>query len=92
MPFEPLKPPPPVNVSALAVEKIINSLEPDLAAIAVCAAVSMKLDDLLKTLITVSDVAYYRNMQREMKMKPSAGELSAAEIKRLLKADGWILE
>lgn len=92
MPFEPPNSSQTVNVSAEAVEKIIRSLDPDLAAIAVCSAIGMKLDNLLKTLIVVSDVSYYRNMQREMKMEPSIGELPSAEIKRLLKVDGWIFE
>lgn len=91
--FDPPNPPQgTTNVSAIAVEKIISSLDPDLAAIAVCSAVGMKLDNLLKTLIVVSDISYYRNMQREMKLEPAAGELSSAEIKRLLKTDGWIFE
>jgi hypothetical protein len=81
----------PVSVSALAVEKILKSLDPDLAAIAVCSAISMKLEDMLKILVTVSDVSYLRNMQRELTMAPALGELSAKEIKRLLKTDGWLI-
>lgn len=81
-----------VSVSVEAVEKIIRSLDPDLAAIAVCSAVGMKLDNLLKTLIVVSDISYYRNMLNEMKTEPVIGELSVAEIKHLLKTDGWIFK
>jgi len=80
------------NVSNEAIEKILRSLDPDLAAIAVCSAVGLKLETLLKTLITVSDISYCRNMQKEMKMKPAMGELSALEIRSLLKLDGWIID
>jgi len=87
--------PPPTNtktVSNEAIEKILSTLDPDLAAIVVCSAVSMKLDDLLKTLITVSDISYYRHMRRDMNIQPASGELSALEIRSLLKLDGWIVD
>jgi len=80
------------NVSNEAIEKILRSLDPDLAAIAVCSAVGLNLEALLKTLIMVADISYCRNMQREMKLKPAMGELSALEIRSLLKLDGWVIE
>jgi len=82
----------PNNLNAIAVEKIFLSLDRDLAILAACSGISMKLDSVLKALIVLADISYYRNMRREMLLKPAEGELSATEIKRLLKTDGWILD
>jgi hypothetical protein len=82
---------PPDNLDAQAVEKVLRTLDRDLATMAVFSGISMKLDSVLKTLIVVSDISYFRTMQKEMLIPPAVGELSAVEIKKLLKQDGWLL-
>jgi hypothetical protein len=82
---------PPDNLDAQAVEKVLRTLDRDLATMAVFSGISMKLDSVLKTLIVVSDISYFRTMQKEMLRPPAVGELSAVEIKKLLKQDGWLL-
>ena len=82
---------PPDNLDAQAVEKVLRTLDRDLATMAVFSGISMKLDSVLKTLIVVSDISNFRTMQKEMLIPPAVGELSAVEIKKLLKQDGWLL-
>lgn len=83
----------PENLSAEYVKRILKTLDPDLAAIVVCSGVSLDPAKLVKVLMAVTDVSYYRNMKRDMKKagKGSGNELSAAEIATLLETDGWIL-
>lgn len=81
----------PDNLDAQAVAKVLRSLDKDLATMAVFSGISMKLDDVLKALIVLSDISYFRTMQKEMLIPPAPGELTAADIKKLLKQDGWLL-
>lgn len=79
------------NLNAEYVRRILKGLDPDLATIVVASCVSLDPNVLLKTLVVTADVSYYRNMVRDMDKsdKDSSGELSADEIKSLLKTDGW---
>jgi len=79
------------NLSAEYVRKILKSLDPDLAALVICSGVSLDPNILLKTLVVAADVSYYRNMVKDIDKpeKDNSGDLSADEIKSLLKTDGW---
>lgn len=75
------------------VKYVLKSLDDDLAAHAVIAAISLNSEHFIKVLITVSDVTYFRNMQRDIKNydPTSKKELSPDEIKELLKSEGWFI-
>lgn len=79
------------NLNAEYVRRILKGLDPDLATIVVASCVSLDPNVLLKTLVVTADVSYYRNMVRDMDKsdKDTSGDLSAEEIKSLLKTDGW---
>lgn len=79
------------NLNADYVRRILKGLDPDLAAIVVASCVSLDPNVLLKTLVVTADISYYRNMVRDIEKsdKDTSGELSADEIKSLLKTDGW---
>jgi len=79
------------NLNAEYVRRILKGLDPDLATIVVASCVSLDPNVLLKTLVVTADVSYYRNMVRDMDKsdKDTSGDLSADEIKSLLKTDGW---
>lgn len=75
------------------IKHVLKSLDDDLAVLAVIAAVSLNQEHFIKILIAVSDVTYFRNMQRDIENHDASSkkELSPDEIKELLKSDGWLL-
>jgi hypothetical protein len=81
------------DLNAEYVRYVLKSLDDDLAIQAVASAVSLKPEHFVKMLITLSDVTYFRNMQRDIKKynPDTKEELTPAEIKKLLKTDGWLI-
>jgi len=95
---EPKDPSPQVKstLTPEAVQGVLNKLDKDLACQAVFSALSLKSSVFLESLVTVSDLMYFRSMAKAMSLpeNPDApltlADLKPDEIRELLRADGWV--
>lgn len=79
-----------------AVQGVLNKLDKDLACQAVFSALSLKTSIFLESLVTVSDLMYFRSMAKVMAIpdnpdtEAAKNDLKPEEIRELLRADGWV--
>jgi hypothetical protein len=79
-----------------AVQGVLSKLDKDLACQAVFSALSLKSAVFLESLVTVSDLMYFRSMAKVMAIPDSPdaptskNDLKPEEIRELLRADGWV--
>jgi len=89
----PKDPPSPAarNITPEAVQGVLNKLDKDLACLAVFSALSLKPSVVLESLVTASDLMYFREMVKVMSLPIDPDMPNNPEkIRTLLKADGWI--